>query len=115
MSTWGPIDDDVQLRDARLRMLLAHWREASRLGMMPSRDFIDPTKLGKLMGWLFLHRVERDPLRILHLLYRPRITRRIGFDLTGKCVDDHPDPQARVAINHLLALQIPDVPIESDA
>lgn len=103
MSTWTPIDDDVQLKDVRLRMLLAHWREASRRGMMPSRDFIDPTRLGELMGWLFLYRVERDPLRFFYLLYGPKIARRVGFDLTGKYVDDHPDPEARVAINRLLA------------
>lgn len=103
MSSWTPIDDAEQLKDVRLRMLLGHWRAASQNGMMPSKDFIDATQLSDLMGWLFLYRVERDPLRFLYLLYGPKIARRVGFDLTGKYVDDHPDPEARVAINRLLA------------
>lgn len=102
-SIWTPIDDATQLKDVRLRLLLAHWRDAFRLGMMPSKDFIDPGRLGDLMGWLFLYRVERDQLRFFYLLYGPKIARRIGFDLTGKYVDDHLDPEARVAINRLLA------------
>ncbi len=157
-STWTPIDDATQLKDVRLRLLLAHWSDASRQGMMPSRDIIDPNKLGDLMGWLFLYRVERDPLRFFYLLFGPKIARRIGVDLTGKYVDEHPDPDTRFAINrlltavvttgrphrgtaqrrlldrpmpteavvlplagpsgvidHLLALQILDVPIEADA
>lgn len=97
-----PIDDAAQLRDVRLRLLLAHWSDASRRGMMPSRDIIDPGKLGDLMGWLFLYRVERDPLRFLYLLFGPKIARRIGVDLTGKYVDEHPDPDARFGINRLL-------------
>lgn len=56
-----PIDDGRELKDVRLRMLLDHWRAASRQGLMPSRDFIDPGRLGDLMGWIFLYRVDRAP------------------------------------------------------
>ncbi len=97
-----PIEDGSEPKDVRLRLLLSLWRAASRQGRMPSRDFIDPAKLGDLMGWLFLYRVERDPLRFLYLLCGPKIVRRVGFDLTGRYVDEHPDPDVRAGILAML-------------
>lgn len=84
-------------------MLLAHWTAAAAGGRMPTRDIIDPIKLGELMGWLFVYQVERDPLRFRYLVYGPKIARRIGFDLTGKYVHDHPSAEAREAIANLLS------------
>lgn len=97
-----PIEDGSEPKDVRLRLLLGLWRAASRQGRMPSRDFIDPVKLGDLMGWLFLYRVERDPLRFFYLLCGPQIVRRVGFDLTGRYVDEHPDPAVRDGILAML-------------
>lgn len=93
-----PITDGSELKDVRLRLLLDQWRAASRQGLMPTRDFIDPGKLGDLMGWIFLYRIERDPLRFRYLLCGPKLVRRIGLDLTGKHVDEHPQPEARDGI-----------------
>ena len=59
-STWNPIEDGSQLKDIRLRLLLAHWSEEAKKGRLPSKDIIDPAKVGDLMGWLFLYLVERD-------------------------------------------------------
>lgn len=101
-STWTPIDDPSQLADIRLRMLLAHWSAAAAGGRLPTQDIIDPVKLGDLMGWLFLYKVEREPMRFRYVLYGPKVARRIGFDLTGKYVDDHPSAEAREAIGNLL-------------
>lgn len=103
ISTYSPIDDPSQLGDIRLRMLLAHWSAAAVNGRLPTKDIVDPIRLGELMGWLFLYRVEREPMRFRYLVYAPKIARRIGFDLTGKYVDDHPSEEARVAIGNLLA------------
>ncbi|MBL8688434.1 MAG: PAS domain-containing protein [Rhodospirillaceae bacterium] len=102
ISTYVPIDDPSQLKDIRLRMLLAHWAAAASGGRPPTKDIVDPVKFGDLMGWLFLYRVEREPMRFRYLLYGPKIARRIGFDLTGKYVDEHPLPEAREAIGNLL-------------
>ena len=102
ISAYAPIDDPNQLNDIRLRMLLAHWTAAAANGRLPGQDFVDPRRLGDLMGWLFLYRVEREPLRFRYLVYGPKIARRIGFDLTGKYVHDHPIEEAREAIGGLL-------------
>ncbi len=97
-----PVTDGSEIKDVRLRLLLDQWRTASRQGLMPSRDFIDPNRLGDLMGWLFLYRVERDPLRFLYLLCGPKIVRRVGFDLTGRYVDEHPHPKVRDGVLSIL-------------
>ena len=95
---WTPVEDGSKLKDARLRRLLAHWSAAAKHGRLPSKDIVDPEKLGDLMGWLFLYRVERNPLRFLYLICGPKVVRRLGIDMTGKYLDEHPDPQVRDAI-----------------
>jgi hypothetical protein len=95
---WTPIEDGSQLKDGRLRRLLDFWSAAVREGQPPSKDILDPEKLGDLMGWLFLYRVERNPLRFLYLICGGNVIRRLGIDMTGKFLDQHPDPQIRDAI-----------------
>jgi hypothetical protein len=97
-STWIAIDDGSQINDVRLRSLLDHWRSAALPGRIPSKDMVDPVRLGDLMGWLFLYRIEPDPLRFLYLRCGPKMVRRVGFDMTGKYVDQHPDPKVRDGI-----------------
>lgn len=90
---WTPVDDPSPLKDARLQHLFTLWAEAAAAaGRPPSKDFVEPDKFGDLMGWLFLYKVERHPLRFLYLLCGPKVVRRFGFDMTGKYVDEHPDP-----------------------
>lgn len=94
-----PIVDPSQLKDIRLRVLLAHWSAAAvKRGRPPPKEFVDRAVLGDLLDWLFLYRVERDPLRFLYILCGTKIVRRIGVNITGKYVHDHPDPAAREAI-----------------
>jgi hypothetical protein len=95
---WTPVEDGSELKDIRLRRMLSHWLAVKMHGQLPSKDIVDPDKLGDLMGWLFLYRVERHPLRFLYLLCGPKVVLRIGIDMTGKYVDEHPDPQIREAI-----------------
>jgi hypothetical protein len=95
---WMPIEDVNQLKDARLQRLFELWSEAAASGKPPSREFAAPDRLGDLTGWLFLYKVERNPLRFLYLVCGPKIVRRFGFDMTGKYVDEHPDPAVRKAI-----------------
>jgi hypothetical protein len=95
---WTPVEDGSQLKDGRLRLLLAHWSAAVRHGRLPSKEIVDPAKLGELMDWLFLYRIERNPTRFLYLQCGPRMIRRLGIDMTGKYLDEHPDPQIRDAI-----------------
>ncbi len=95
---WTPVEDPGPISDARLRQVFALWSEAAVEGRPPSKDFVDPAKLGQLMDWLFLYKVERHPLRFQYLISGPKLVRRFGLDLTGKYVDEHPDPVVRKGI-----------------
>ncbi|MBM3547778.1 MAG: hypothetical protein FJX54_12565 [Alphaproteobacteria bacterium] len=53
---WTPVEDGSQLKDARLRLLRAHWSVAVKHGNLPSKEIVDPEKLGKLTDWLGLER-----------------------------------------------------------
>ncbi|MBM3532871.1 MAG: PAS domain-containing protein [Alphaproteobacteria bacterium] len=96
--TWTPVEDESRLKDSRLRLMLTHWSAAIRNGKPPTKEIVDPDKLGELMDWLFLYKVERRPLRFLYLQCGPGIVRRVGFDMTGRYLDEHPDPQIREVI-----------------
>ena len=97
-TTWVPIDDIGQINDVRLRMAYSRCSAEALTGRMPCKDFVDSGTLGDLMGWLFLFRIERDPLRFLYLLYGQKLGRRLGLDLTLKYANEHPDPGAREGI-----------------
>lgn len=99
---WMPADDPSKLRDVRLRLMLGHWNEAAAQGI-PSTDFIDPAKVGDLLGWTFLWSIEPDPLRFRYLTCGTKVVRRIGFDMTGKYADEHPNPEVRPGILSVLS------------
>lgn len=90
-TTWAPIVDPGQLKDIRLRLLLAHWSAAAaKRGQRPSKEFVDKAQLGDLLDWIFLYRVERDPLRFLYILCGAKISRRVGVSLAVQIVVDMP-------------------------
>ncbi len=95
---WMPVEDAGPLKNAKLRQLFALWSEASVAGRPPAKDFVDPARFGELMDWLFLYKVERHPLRFQYLISGPKLVSRFGLDLTGKYVDEHPDPAVRKGI-----------------
>jgi hypothetical protein len=82
--------------------MLAYWNDAAAGGRLPTRDIVDPAKLGDLMGWLFVYRVERDPLRFRYVVHSPRIALRMGADFTGRYVDEIPNEEAREAVGRVL-------------
>lgn len=47
-STWTLIDDASQLKDVRLRLLLAHWRETP--GRIPDREMVTEAMVTPLAG-----------------------------------------------------------------
>jgi hypothetical protein len=81
--------------DADLRRLYESWNELRGTRMAPSRAELDPMALRYILGNLLLVDVLRDPLRFRYRLCGTNIVARAGFDLTGRFVDEHPEPQYR--------------------
>jgi hypothetical protein len=93
----------ADLPDARFRRLFELWQEA---GPRPPASFVDPIRLRFLLGSLVIFDIEpaagEQPTRYRYRLCGVDICDRIGIDLTGQHVEDHPDPQARITITRSL-------------
>ena len=95
--------DTIVPTDARLRRLLAYWRERCAGRAMPTRADIDPLDFPYILGNVVLLGVEREPapeaLRFRVRLQGTEIVQRLGFDLTGRTVDELEMPGFRALIS----------------
>ncbi len=91
--------DPQAIRHPLLRRLYDHWN-AKRAGReLPARADFDPVELGWIVGNLLLLDVLRDPPGFRFRIHGTNLAERIGFDMTGKTMDDYPDPEyAKVAL-----------------
>jgi hypothetical protein len=89
------IQTPLALVDHDLRRLYEFWKERRGTRLAPSRAEMDPISLRYVLGNLLLVDVLRDPLRFRYRLCGTNIVARVGLDLTGRFVDDHPEPQFR--------------------
>jgi len=94
------------LDDERLRVLYRRWRAACGSRTMPTRSFVDPVNLADFLGWLFIYDIEGPQPRFRYRLFASAVAARVGFDLTGKLVDDHPIAHVRDSIRHSLDLVV---------
>ncbi|MBS4047273.1 MAG: PAS domain-containing protein [Alphaproteobacteria bacterium] len=90
------ITDPSRIRDANVRHFLELWQAAHVDGRAPGKSFLDPLRLRFLLGSLSLLEVQREePLRFRYRLVGTDIVQRLGHELTGKFLDEHPDPLLR--------------------
>lgn len=74
--------------DDRIDELYRYWlalRPTS--GMLPGRQHFDPSKVTRLLPWILLVDVERDPLRFKFRLVGTENARVKGYDATGEYLD----------------------------
>ena len=99
--------DDQELRAAvtsaigqpDLLRLFDYWLKRCKGGRLPARRDIDPLELPYIIGNLILVDVERDPLRFRYRLTGSNLTMQFKLKLTGRLVDEHPDPTMRRLAN----------------
>lgn len=78
-----------------LRRLYRYWDEKRAGRRFPARSDIDPTDLPYLLGWLNLIDVLHNPLRFRYRLQGTKLVWHTGFEMTGKFLDEHPQPEFR--------------------
>jgi hypothetical protein len=81
--------------DADLKRLYEYWLAQRGTRLAPPRAPFDPVTLRYVLGNLLLIDVLHDPLRFRYRLCGTNIVQRVGLDLTGQFVDQHPEPQFR--------------------
>jgi hypothetical protein len=84
-----------QLRRPMLRRLYAYWDERRGTREFPGRPDIDPIGMRFALGNISLVDVLHEPLRFRYRLHGSIIAERLGIDMTGKFVDEIPEPDRR--------------------
>jgi hypothetical protein len=88
----------IVAKDARLQRLHAYWLERCAGRAMPTRADVDPLDFAYILGNVVLLGVEREPLRFRVRLQGTEIVQRLGFDLTGRTLDELTMPGFRALI-----------------
>lgn len=89
------IADTGRVADPNVRQFLDLWFAEAGAGHQPGKDFFDPLRLRFLLGSLSLLDVEKEPLRFRYRVVGTDIVQRLGHELTGKLLDDHPNQTFR--------------------
>lgn len=77
-----------------LLRLLDWWHATRGARAWPARRDVDPLALRWILGWLFVVEVQ-GPGRYRYRLCGTRVSNQYGYDLTGRSLDETPDPVYR--------------------
>lgn len=90
----------------RIQALCAYWLDRRGTRQFPARSDLDPLDMKSLLGNIVLTEVHRDPLRFLYRLHGTLLVQRDGYDMTGKWLSDHPEPEYRERIRESLTRMV---------
>jgi hypothetical protein len=95
----------MELRAAQSKQLYDDWETRRRGRLFPARADFDPLDLRYIIGNLSLLDVLRDPLRFRYRIHSTNMAQWLGFDLTGKEIDDSPNTERGAQIkDHFVAV-----------
>lgn len=80
----------LELNDARLRRLFAHWLEKRGDRPFPAKAAIDPVEFPYILGYVTLVDVEHNPRRYRFRLDGSILVELSGMDYTGRYLDELP-------------------------
>jgi hypothetical protein len=89
--------------DAALVRLYAYWRERRGAKRYPARRDIDPLDFGFALGRVSLVDVLGIPRRFRYRLVATILTEHLGYEMTGKYLDQIPETEMRAYTARLYA------------
>jgi hypothetical protein len=92
----------LRVVDDRLRQFIDYLEQKRAGRAFLARGDIDPLEFKYILGNLILFDVLYDPLRFRYRLVGSHLVARRGFDMTGKLLDEHPDPMVAEAVRRNL-------------
>jgi hypothetical protein len=87
-----------EIRSPELRRLRDDWVARRNGRAVPARADFDVLDLKYVIGKLVLFDVAYDPLRYRCRLHGTAIARRVGYDMTGKTIEQIPSPTLQAKI-----------------
>jgi hypothetical protein len=85
----------AQIPNERLRRLYLYWQDKRQGREFPARRDIDPAEFLFVLGNVILLDVTYEPMQFRFRLMGSNIVARIGYDMTGRSIDDIPDADRR--------------------
>jgi hypothetical protein len=102
----------LDIRTPILKRLYSDWKDSCRGRPLPSRSDFDVLEFRYVVGKLSLVDVTYNPLRFRFRLHATGVAQRVGYELTGKDLDELPAPAAReIARQHFVAVVEQRTPI----
>jgi hypothetical protein len=83
---------DLTIDSPTLRRMHGDWQKRQRGSLLPGRSEFDVVDFKYILGRLNLVQVHQDPLRFRYRVHGTECARLLGYDMTGKFVDQYPDP-----------------------
>ena len=99
MATLELDDDNLTLGAPMLRRLYADWQSLRHNNLIPRRADFDPMSLRYALGKLSLIEVSRDPLRFKTRVHGTGLAQHLGYEFTGKFLDEAPDTKYYRLVN----------------
>lgn len=86
----------LKIEHPKLQQLFDYWESKRGARTMPARADIDPLDLSFIIGNVILIDViQGDPLQFRIRLHGTNLTERVGYELTGKMLDELPQVEFR--------------------
>lgn len=76
-----------QVTSHSVRQLARYWH-GKQAGGTPSRSAIDPLEIPRLLPYLVIAQIERDPLRVRYRLVGTQVVQSHGADFTNRYLDE---------------------------
>jgi hypothetical protein len=88
----------LEIKTPSLQRLYQDWQDRRRGRAFPARADFDVLELGYIIGNLSLLDVRYNPLRFRFRLHANGVTERVGYEMTGKYVDELPLTDTRLMV-----------------
>jgi hypothetical protein len=88
-------DLDGVTDDSDLKRLHRYWTERRGVRPFPARAEIDPVEFGFALGRVSLIDVVHRPRRFRYRLVSTQMTKHLGYEMTGKFLDELPETDVR--------------------
>jgi hypothetical protein len=98
------LDQDDRILDPGIRRFVEYWRAKRGAAKFPARADLDPVEFPYVLGDVVLIEAEKSihtsefPWNFRYRLVGSNIVARDGYNLTGKTLDDLPEPEYRERI-----------------
>ena len=86
---------ELSISTPTLRRMHEDWESRRQGRLLPARRSFDIMDFKYIVGSLNLVDVERNPMRFRYRVHGTNCVNILGYDMTGKYVDDYPDPAYR--------------------